>query len=179
MPIKNAAGLNVFLSLQKHELGNIADLAALIPRKIARLLDFQDTDPEIVDCIVDSVGMKIHDVFTGTEAVFQKIAKELDGYAPSGEDSHAQLVRQMSNQLNGRPPVISMATSASLDTLRSFRHFLRHDYGAVFDQKRVIELGMLSVEAACEVAKDFNNFCAHIEQGGEDVSDERASERQR
>ena len=66
--------------------------------------------------------------YQGAEAVFQRIAKRIDGKMPSASDWHRQLLNQMVDATDRRPPVISAGLADRLDPYLGFRHLARHTY---------------------------------------------------
>jgi len=156
MPLKNTEGLKSFFIVQSAELAEVKASAASIPRKIT-LLD-QVESQELKDCIRDSIAFKIHGIYTALESIFQNVAKELDGYIPSGETWHFQLLSQMGRKINDRDQVISQETGHLLNELRSFRHFIRNDYGAELNISRVIELAAIAENALNKFSIDWECF---------------------
>jgi len=82
-----------------------------------------------------TLGSIVHDLYTGVERAFQKIALELDGGLPKGERWHKDLLDHMALELKGiRPPVIDASLRDKLDEYLRFRHIFRSVYG--FQLKR-------------------------------------------
>lgn len=87
---------------------------------------------------------------------------------------HAKLIAQMSVPLGGREAVVSHATRLGLNELRSSRHFLRNDYGAVLDQERIVELGKVAVTIIESFEQDWKCFKARC--FGENVANQECAE---
>jgi hypothetical protein len=80
----------------------------------------------------------LHDFYTGVERIFIRIAEELDGGVPRGEQWHRQLLQDMSLELPEiRPAVISTETAERLGDYLRFRHVFRNVYGFVLDATRL------------------------------------------
>jgi hypothetical protein len=158
MPIKNINGLTTFFSLREIELAEVKKASDSIPGK--RELLMQYSEAAIVDCIQDSIAFKIHAVYTGLESIFQNIAKEIDGYVPSGDSWHKELLVLMANPLKDRSAVITNETFLALSELRSFRHVIRSDYGAILDLSRVLELSDIASDALTSFTRDWKVFMA-------------------
>ncbi len=156
MPFKNADGLKSFFSLQNIELENIKKDAEAIPKK-SKMLS-RVTDPDLVSCIEDSIAFKIHGAYTGIENFLENVAKEFDQYIPDGKNWHAQLLTQMASPVGDRGAILSEGTRLLLNELRSFRHFIRNDYGAVLDGERVVELGAVAINALNLLSLDLSRF---------------------
>jgi hypothetical protein len=80
----------------------------------------------------------LHDLYTGVERVLVRIAEELNGGVPRGEQWHRQLLQDMALQLPEiRPPVITPELAAMLGEFLRFRHVFRHVYGFVLEAGRM------------------------------------------
>ena len=77
----------------------------------------------------DGVALNLHSFYTGVEHILEDIARTLENSLPSGSGWHADLLTQMSGEIEGvRPAVISQETRSSLDEFRGFRHVVRNVY---------------------------------------------------
>jgi hypothetical protein len=77
-----------------------------------------------------AAGSILHDFYTGTEKIFQRIALELDGSLPTGADWHSDILLRMTVEIQGRrPAVISEDLAQRLAEYLRFRHVFRHLYG--------------------------------------------------
>ncbi|MEW6750674.1 MAG: hypothetical protein AB1505_06820 [Candidatus Latescibacterota bacterium] len=80
----------------------------------------------------------LHDFYTGAERVFVRIAEELNGGVPRGEQWHRQLLRDMALELpEVRPPVVTADLAAALGEYLRFRHLFRNVYGFALDAERM------------------------------------------
>jgi hypothetical protein len=77
----------------------------------------------------------IHNIYNGIEDVMLNLANDIDGYVPTGEPAHQDLLDQMSATMEGKRP----ALLGMLVELKGFRHVVRHRYGFDLDQSRVDE----------------------------------------
>ncbi len=83
-------------------------------------------------------GSILHDFYSGIERVFVRIAEELDGGVPQGEQWHRQLAKDMSLEIPGvRPAVIAEELARSLGDFRRFRHVFRNVYGFALEDQRM------------------------------------------
>ncbi len=83
-------------------------------------------------------GSILHDFYSGIERVFVRIAEELNGGVPHGEQWHRQLVKDMSLEISGvRPAVIDEELARSLGDFRRFRHVFRNVYGFALEDERM------------------------------------------
>ncbi len=83
-------------------------------------------------------GSILHDVYSGIERVFIRIAEELGGGVPQGDQWHRQLVKDMSLKIaEVRPAVIDENLAQALGGLRRFRHVFRNIYGFALEEQRL------------------------------------------
>lgn len=80
----------------------------------------------------------LHDFYSGIERVFVRIAEELNGGVPQGEQWHRQIVTDMSLEIRGvRPAVIDTALAEALADYLRFRHVFRNVYGSLLQAERM------------------------------------------
>lgn len=83
---------------------------------------------------VAAAALHLQNLYTALEALFQRVATELDGTVPSGDDWHRELLGQMTLDIADiRPRLIDSQLHADLDLLRRFRHVVRHAYAEEYD----------------------------------------------
>jgi hypothetical protein len=103
-----------------------------------RAMNAYQTTTENQDLFLDSVALSLHDLYTGLELIFSKIATMVDGKMPTGKQWHRDLLIQMSLDISQiRPQVISQETVENLDEYRRFRHVVRNVYGFDLEVTRV------------------------------------------
>ena len=83
-------------------------------------------------------GSILHDFYSGIERVFVRIAEELNGGVPQGEQWHRQLVQDMCLEIpRVRPAVIDDEMARSLGDFLRFRHVFRNVYGFALEEQRM------------------------------------------
>ena len=83
-------------------------------------------------------GSILHDFYSGIERVFRRIADEVDGGVPQGEQWHRQLVTDMTLEIPGvRRALITADLAARLQEYLAFRHVFRNVYGYLMDAERI------------------------------------------
>jgi hypothetical protein len=83
-------------------------------------------------------GSILHDFYTGVERVFVRLAEEINGGVPRGDQWHRQLVQDMAIAIpDVRPAVISTALAEELGEFLRFRHVFRNVYGFVLQADRL------------------------------------------
>ena len=106
----------------EEELGNIE-------RLLSELNEHQKDEPRN-SFYLRAVGSIFHDFYCGVERIFERIAEELNGGIPEGENWHIQLLKDMTLQIEEvRPAVISKELVAELKGYLEFRHRFRKIYG--------------------------------------------------
>jgi len=118
----------LFSELSERICGEIEDLECVIGRAEKSWEKAQKPSYE-QDVYLDSVALNLHSFYSGTERLFELIAKHVDSSIPEGRTWHRELLYQMSMDLPGiRPAVIGHNSTLSLDELRRFRHLVRNVY---------------------------------------------------
>lgn len=83
-------------------------------------------EPNLADKTV--AGSVLHSFYNGLENIFNVVAKRYDRQVPTGDQSHKDLLRQMTQATAQRTPVISTTLAQTLENYMEFRHFFRHAY---------------------------------------------------
>lgn len=86
-----------------------------------------------------AVGKGIQSAYSGMEDVMKVIAKDIDQYVPSGDQSHQDLLDQMHTETGDRPAILDDHMYELMCGLKSFRHFVMHRYGAELRTNGVLE----------------------------------------
>ena len=133
----------------ENELGRLAQLrvdAAGAPRTIDSYS-------------VRARGSILHDLYTGVEHVFTRMAEELDGGLPRGDAWHAQLLRSMTLEISGvRPRVVTPDLGGRLRDFLGFRHLFRTINGDDLDIERVSLLEARLPETLDDFETQFRAF---------------------
>lgn len=86
-------------------------------------------------------GSMLHDFYNGVERVFLRIARELNGGAPRGDQWHRDLIDDMALAIpEVRPAVVDRGLADTLGEYLRFRHVFRNVYGGVLDARRMASL---------------------------------------
>jgi hypothetical protein len=130
----------------------MSDYAALASRIRTSLLDVEKAVTRSLELSTkahttgdddywDGVALNLHGFYTGVEHILEDIARTLENSLPSGSGWHADLLTQMSGEIEGvRPAVISLNTRNSLDEFRGLRHVIRNVYAFNLRSARLDEL---------------------------------------
>ena len=83
---------------------------------------------------VAAAALYLQNLYTAVEELLRRVAVELDGSVPAGEDWHRDLLGQMTLDVPGvRPRVVDQTLHPDLDLLQRFRHVVRHAYAQDYD----------------------------------------------
>jgi hypothetical protein len=138
------------------------DLDRILAEASRCLDDLSDREPSYLE--VRGAGDILHDLYNVVEHFFERVAVEMNGGLPAGSDSHAQLLRRMSREVEGvRPAVIGEALRARLHEYLRFRHLFRHGYGFSLEWSRLVPILEGTRELGPELRREFDSFVATIE----------------
>jgi hypothetical protein len=116
-------------------------------------------------------GSILHDFYSGIERVFVRIAEELNGGVPQGEQWHRQLVKDMSMEIpQVRPAVIDHELARSLGDFRRFRHVFRNVYGFALEDQRMRPLEERLPAVLAAFRRQVGEFLAWIVGGSNPVA---------
>ncbi|MQA92443.1 MAG: hypothetical protein GEU90_19820 [Gemmatimonas sp.] len=83
---------------------------------------------------IGALVLYLQNLYTAVEQLLTRVASEIDGKVPSGDNWHRELLDQLNMEISGiRPAVLDAELYADLDLLRRFRHRVRHAYAAEYD----------------------------------------------
>ncbi len=139
----------------EEELGNIE-------RLLSELNEHQKEEPRN-SFYLRAVGSIFHDFYCGIERIFERIAEELNGGIPEGENWHIQLLKDMTLQIEEvRPAVISKELLAELKGYLEFRHRFRNIYGFELEWDKMKGLKETMPGIAERFKKEIKEFIAFM-----------------
>lgn len=104
-----------------------------------------------------AAGSIIHDFYCGVEKLFERVAVNIDGELPKGEDWHTELLSQMARPLVGiREAVINQDLLGKLREYLRFRHLFRHIYGFELKWQRFKTLSLSLSDILSELKDSFD-----------------------
>jgi hypothetical protein len=117
------------------------------------------------DSFYDSVALNLHNMYNGTERIFEMIATNIDESMPDGKTWHRDLLIQMSLTITDiRPHVISHNLMAQLDEYRSFRHIVRNIYAFQYDLEKLKKLVDQLPNFIKLLNSEIDEFCLFLKQ---------------
>lgn len=152
-PERRAAELRTLLAWIAHQRETIERIGERLDRAEVRATS--STDPDVSA----ATALFLQHYYTGIEDALLRIAEELDGSAPSGDEWHRLLLDQMSLDIpEVRPALLTPELSRELHVLRRFRHRVRHAYDEDYEWGKMAE----PLEARARATKLLPGFFARI-----------------
>ena len=148
------------------ERAKIERTIARIHRGLVRIETIAAEDREFIEI---AMATDLAEVYEGIENIFERIAREVDAHVPSGAEWHKRLLAQMTERRAGRPPVISLETTALLRELLEFRHKVRKIYGEELVHALTEEHAKHIHELFARVCADLDTFTAALAMQEEDA----------
>jgi hypothetical protein len=112
-----------------------------------------------LDPNVYAVALSLQHYYTSLETPFKRVAKELDGDLPSGEQWHLELLEQLAIEIKGlRPALLNNQEKKKLDKIRRFIHVVRHGYEYELDWYQIKPLVELVNEINPSLENSFKKF---------------------
>ena len=138
------------------ELANLSFLGEAIIEITAEL---EKSGGKKKEYLVESAALKLHNLYSIFERIFEKFASEINGGSPTSPDWHMRLLRSMSLEVEGlRPPVIDEKNYRLLLKYLKFRHVVRSIYGFEIDPERLMPLLKESPSAISIFTRDIREF---------------------
>lgn len=116
-------------------------------------------DPGHARLFYENLALKLHNLYTGCERIFQTVAAELDGAQPSGFDWQRRLLERTGAAWGDRPTALP---GDSIDGLREFLAF-RHVVRSELDEERIERLIARYPVVWGQVEADLRRFIAWSE----------------
>ena len=86
------------------------------------------------DVILESIAYQIHNLYCAAEDLLKIVASCFENNINDSSQWHSLLLKRMTMEIPGiRPALLSSESYVILNSLRGFRHFFRHAYGANID----------------------------------------------
>lgn len=121
---------------------------------------------------VESTALKLHNFYTASERIFERIAGDIDGGVPQTQDRHLRLLRAMSTEIpEVRPRVLSANLSERLVDYLRFRHLVRNIYGFELDERKMVPLVEAIGGVRLDLETEIAEFLAYLEHLGHEPSE--------
>ena len=154
---------NQYFRLTKEIEFELSELEKLVSEISELSFCFNNSLPNSLE--IRGLGAILHDFYNGIENICTRIANEIDGGLPKGDDWHRRVLESMSLDLPGvRPALFSEDTVKSLDEYRRFRHIFRHMYGSHLDWVRIKPLLDKLASVFSKVEKETFEFTIFLKE---------------
>lgn len=120
-----------YVALAAQVRGQLVEVAAVYDR-----IDDREQVPGPAG--LESLALQLHNLYSATEGLFEIVASGCENHVDSGSGYHTALLKRMRVAVPGvRPAAVSGEALSLLDTLRRFRHVVRHAYSAEIDRRQL------------------------------------------
>lgn len=117
-----------------------------------------------------AAGSLLQDFYTCIERIFERVARELNGGIPVGEDWHRELLYDMALSIEKvRPAVTTERLKQILNKYLKFRHLFRNIYGFELNWERMKFLVEELSDTLRSFEKEISVFCKFLEQTAERI----------
>lgn len=125
-----------------------------------------ETNPALYSQTVhaESMATNVQGIYTHFESILKSLTNAIDGFTPSGESSHRDLLLQVSVAADNRDAMIQSGTLTFLTQLLRFRHAVRNNYAEDLRSSDVFENVALLENSAVNFFEDLEQFMASFEK---------------
>jgi len=119
------------------------------------------------EATLESIAYQIHNLYCATEDLLKMVAKYFENNISDSTQWHSLLLQRMSTEIpNIRPAFLSSNTYLILNSLRGFRHFFRHAYGATIEYEQLKSNLDKSLNLIANLEGDLNQFIVKLSGEG-------------
>lgn len=118
---------NLFADIEP-ELASLHDETTAVAPLLQKL---EVVDPDPVE--LRAVAATLHAFYTGLERILITIAKRKDRRLPNSPQWHRDLLAQMKEPVDDRPPLLTEPLDERFGDYLAFRHVFRHSYSDQID----------------------------------------------
>jgi hypothetical protein len=132
------------------------------------------TNPEFYSRAVhaESMATNVQGIYTNFEGILKALANAIDGYVPTGESSHRDLLLQVSMKAEYRDAIIQQETLKGLSQLLRFRHAMRNNYAGDLRADDVFDNVSLAGVMSPKFFDDLEAFIQSYERDDKQVPEE-------
>lgn len=111
------------------------------------------------ETILESTAYQIHNLYCAAEDLLKIVAGYFENNISDSSQWHSLLLQRMSVEIpNIRPAFLTSKTYSILNSLRGFRHFFRHAYGATIEYVQLKSNIDKSLDLLTHLESDLNQF---------------------
>ncbi len=135
----------------------MSEIRAIYQKIIDRSKKLQSED----QIILESIAYQIHNLYCATEDLLKIVARYFENNISDSSQWHSLLLQRMAADIpNIRPAFLTSKTYLLLNSLRGFRHFFRHAYGAAIEYDQLKSNLDKSLNLLANLESDLNQFIA-------------------
>jgi hypothetical protein len=133
----------------------MSNIKVIHQKIVARSTRLQSDD----ETILESIAYQIHNLYCATEDLLKIVAGYFENNISDSSQWHSLLLQRMSIEIpNIRPAFLTSKTYSILNSLRGFRHFFRHAYGATIEYDQLKSNLDKSLNLLANLESDLNKF---------------------
>ncbi len=133
----------------------MSNIKVIHQKIVARSTRLQSDD----ETILESIAYQIHNLYCATEDLLKIVAGYFENNISDSSQWHSLLLQRMSIEIpNIRPAFLTSKTYSILNSLRGFRHFFRHAYGATIEYDQLKSNLDKSLNLLANLESDLSQF---------------------
>jgi hypothetical protein len=115
------------------------------------------------EIILESIAYQIHNLYSATEELMKIVATYFENNINESNQWHSLLLQRMKMDIPEiRPALLSLESYSILNSLRGFRHFFRHAYGATLEYEPLKTNLDKSLNLFPQIESDVNQFLLRL-----------------
>ena len=115
------------------------------------------------EIILESIAYQIHNLYRATEELMKIVATYFENNINESNQWHSLLLQRMKMDIPEiRPALLSVESYSILNSLRGFRHFFRHAYGATLEYEPLKTNLDKSLKLFPQLELDVNQFLLRL-----------------
>ena len=156
----------IFLAVDLN--AQMAHIKAIHQKIVARSARLQRDD----ETILESIAYQIHNLYCATEDLLKIVAGYFENNISDSSQWHSLLLQRMATEIpNIRPAFLTAKTHSILNSLRGFRHFFRHAYGATIEYDQLKSNLDKSLDLLTHLESDLEQFLSQFSKQEVDHAD--------
>ena len=134
------------------------EIAQSVKKIRADLQKLEKAPVEYKESLEMLIARHLYDFYKGLENIFRRIAQDIDGNLPQGEEWHKTLLKRMAEPGTARAPILSEKTYAELHELLGFRHVFIYIYAEKLDYEQTLKNAERVNKVFPTISKELDAF---------------------
>ena len=140
------------------------EIAQSVKKIRADLQKLEKAPVEYKESLEMLIARHLYDFYKGLENIFRRIAQDIDGNLPQGEEWHKTLLKQMADPGTARAPILSEETYAELYELLGFRHVFIYIYAEKLAYEQTLKNAERVNKVFPSVSKELDAFITWLKK---------------